>query len=463
MSNIFASLGAAARALEAQRAALDVAGQNIANVNTPGYSRRVVDFAAVPPETPHSPGRGVDVIAVRALRDRRLDERLVNELPAEKREAAASQALSLVEGIVGMPGQSLDVHLTRFFDAFSELAQTPTSAVSRQQVQLQGEALAAAFREMAGRLESSRRQIDRDIAAIVESVNEIAGRIASLNTAIASASGQQRLHLEDEQSVAIRALAELLDVKIIARGEGGVDLAIARGQALVVGGTSYGVTATASPPSGLSQIVASSDGTDVTSEIAGGRLGGLIRVRDASLPAYLEALDTIAYEIVGQVNAIHAAGYDQDGNSGGAFFAFSTPPSGVAGSAAAITLSPTIASNPRAIAAAGAPESGDNAAARAIAALRNARVLSNNTATFHDAWAQIVYSVGRDARAAADEQRSRSEIVRQIDALRDQVSGVSLDEEMVQLLKYQRAYEANARFFVAIEETIDLLMDALAR
>ena len=104
---------------------------------------------------------------------------------------------------------------------------------------------------------------------------------------------------------------------------------------------------------------------------------------------------------------------------------------------------------------AGAP--GDNQAARALADLRGARVIGG-TATFSDAWGQIVYRVGSDTAVARAEQQSRHEVVAQVERLRDQVSGVSLDEESANMLKFQRAYEATARFFSTINSVLDTLL-----
>jgi flagellar hook-associated protein 1 FlgK len=126
-----------------------------------------------------------------------------------------------------------------------------------------------------------------------------------------------------------------------------------------------------------------------------------------------------------------------------------------------LIVDPAVAADPRKIAAASIADEGDNQTARAIAALRDARILNSGTATFTDVWSQMVYTVGRDSKDAEDSQITREEIVRQVDRLRDQVSGVSLDEEAANLLKFQRAYEANARFFRACEDTIDVLLQNL--
>ena len=154
--------------------------------------------------------------------------------------------------------------------------------------------------------------------------------------------------------------------------------------------------------------------------------------------------------------------------SSAALGAGGTPATGWAGVAPGVGVGVTeadtaVAADARLIAAAGIANGGDNTAARAMAALREQRVLNGGTTTLSDAWGQLVYRVGRDTKAATDESSSRKEIVRQVDALRDQVSGVSLDEEAMNLLKFQRAYEANARFFSMVDQTLDVLLQNLAR
>jgi flagellar hook-associated protein 1 FlgK len=228
----------------------------------------------------------------------------------------------------------------------------------------------------------------------------------------------------------------------------------------VVAEHQYDLGTSSTPPLGYAAIT--SGGTDVTSQITGGRLGGLLQVRDVNVPAYLDQLDSLAYNVATEVNSLHTAGYDQTGTAGGAFFTFSTSLVGSAGAAQALTVNPAVAADARKIAAASITDAGDNQTARGIAALREARVLNSGTATFTDVWGQLVYTVGRDSKDAADDQLTREEIVRQIDQLRDQVSGVSLDEEAANLLKFQRAYEANARFFRACEDTIDALLQNLS-
>jgi flagellar hook-associated protein 1 FlgK len=327
---------------------------------------------------------------------------------------------------------------------------------------LQADGVADAFRNMAGRLVTARRDADRQVRSTAEEINVLTDQIRSLNASIASApSPESSLHLRDEQNQLVRQLSEIVDLQVLDRQEGGVDITVGNGRPLVIGETSYSVTV--SNIAGTGYAALGINGTTVTSEITGGKLGGLLQVRDVNIPDYIARLDDLAYEVANQVNTIHTAGFDQTGAAAGDLFAFSTAPVGTVGAAAALIVDTAVAADSRLIAAAGIANGGDNQNARAIAALRERPVLNGNTATLSDAWGQLVYRVGRDSKAATDESNSRKEIVRQVDALRDEVSGVSLDEEAMHLLKFQRAYEANARFFSLIDQTIGMLMATMGR
>jgi flagellar hook-associated protein 1 FlgK len=457
VADLFSTLGSVARALDAQRYGLDVAGQNIANVNTPGYARRTVDLIALAPEAPGTAGRGVDVVGIRALRDRLLESRVTNEIPSQTREAAVAEALSVVEASLGMPGASIDASLEQFFDAFAGLAEAPTSASARDQVLVRGEGLAAAFSNMAGRLDAARLDADRQARGSVDDVNALIERIAALNVSIGGASAQEKsLHARDEQFELVRQLSEQIDIHVLDRPEGGVDISVGNGHPVVVGQTSYAIDVQSTAPSGYAAL--SIGGVDVTAQITGGRLGGFLQVRDVNIPDYTSRLDTLAFAVATEINTLHAAGFDQTGAAGGDFFDFSTAPAGSVGAASALIVRAAVSADARLVAAGASAAPGDNRTARSIADLRQVNVLNGGTATLSDGWGQIVYRVARDTRSAADERDSRQEIVRQIDALRDAVSGVSLDEEAMQLMKFQRAYEANARFFQVIDQTLETLL-----
>ena len=127
-----------------------------------------------------------------------------------------------------------------------------------------------------------------------------------------------------------------------------------------------------------------------------------------------------------------------------------------------MAVDPNVAADPSLVAAASIASPGDNQTARAMSALRDARVMSGNTATMNDAWGRIIYRAGTDSATAKSDVGSHNEIVQQMEGLRDATSGVSLDEEAMSMLKFQRAYEASAKFFTTINGALDTLMNMVS-
>lgn len=462
--SLFGMLSAAARSLDTHRFGLDVVGQNIANVNTQGYTRRVALLADVPPPDRYSAGRGVEVTGLRALRDRFIEQRLRAEVPAEQHEAAVAASLSVVEVALGAPGRSIDKNLNDFFDGFARLAEAPTSATARQEVVLQGQTLAAAFRDMAARLEASQRDTDTRVRASVDQINDLATRIARLNASLSGVppGSGEALHLRDQVNLAVQDLSRLVEVEAIERPDGGWDVSVASGKPLVIGENAYHLSVSTDPATGFAGVLAV-DGADITAQVRTGALGGYLHVRDGLVPQYQAALDELAYIVAESVNALHAGGFDVNGDPGGVFFTINvTPVPGFphrgAAASLAVDAALTAPGGESRVAASATGEVGDNEVARALARLREEPVLGGGTATFNDGWAQLVYRVGRDTSAAFDEQHIRSEVLRQVENLRDAVSGVSLDEEAADMLRFQRAYEANARFFRSVDDTLSVLM-----
>lgn len=455
MSGLFGTLTLASRSLAAQQFGLEMVGQNISNVNTEGYTRRVVDFAAVPPTDRLDPGGGVEVSGVRAIRDNLIEQRLWTELPEQQKNSAMADSLQVVEVALGDAGQSLDDKLTQFFDSFSALAEDPTSSTARQQVLLQGQAIGSAFGDMVSRLNLAQRDADSRVRGVVDQINSLATKISTLNVSIAKAggSGADIQTLKDQQNEAVKTLSGLMKVDVLERQDGGVDITFGLGRPLIIGDTPFALSANPTGPLGLSTIT--SNGVDVSSEIQSGTLGGLLQVRDTTIPGYVSRLDDIAYTLNQQVNTLHTSGFDLNGTAGLPFFA---PLASASGAASALTVNAAVAADPSKIAAAAVNTAGDNQIARQMANLRDSRVMFGNTATLHDAWGRLVYQAGTDSQVAQSETTNREEIVRQVQALRDSVSGVSLDEEAANMIKFQRAYEANARFFNTVNSALDVLM-----
>jgi flagellar hook-associated protein 1 len=236
----------------------------------------------------------------------------------------------------------------------------------------------------------------------------------------------------------------------VKNSDGTVSVSASGGQSLVLADTASTIGVTSTGANAYADLTL--NGESITSDITSGTLGGYLYVRDTLIPDYQARLDELATTFATEVNAIHQSGYDINGDAGLALFTFS----GTGHAAATIGVNSAIVADGDLVAAAGSTESGDNANALALADLRETEVL--NGGTFAEAWAQIVYRVASDVESANDAQACHQAVVDQLEALSDSVSGVSLDDEAVSLLQYQRAYEANAKYFQVIDDLIETMI-----
>jgi flagellar hook-associated protein 1 FlgK len=195
---------------------------------------------------------------------------------------------------------------------------------------------------------------------------------------------------------------------------------------------------------------------DITERLTGGRLGGLVQLRDTTLAGYRQTLDDLAGALITEVNALHRTGFDLDGNAGGVFFEPDPPGSGAA---SAIQVSAALAADPRLLAASGDGAPGDNAVALALADLREQPLAALGDSTFAAAHGDLIAQMGLDA-ASAQTQRDASELfLSSLEARRDAVSGVSLDEEAADLVRFQRSFEAAAKFLRAVDEMTRVVLE----
>jgi flagellar hook-associated protein 1 FlgK len=448
VSSIFGSLSATSAALEAQRRGLEVAGQNIANVNTAGYSRRTMILAERSAAAPGEVGRGVEVSQIRAVRDLFLETRVRQEQQALSRDQVVAEAMSVLEAQLGQPGQSVDGQMAAFFNSFSALAEDPASLTLRDAVVREADRVAGAFREMAVRFDQSRRNADVGVRSTVEEINRLTTDIAALNARLNGVGGINNEAIVDSRNVLLGALADLTDITV-SDASGTMTVSLASGQTLVSGSHIVALEVEDEPVTGMARVLTESQ--DVTPLLTGGRLGGWMHVRDRQMPAYGEMLDKLAFTFANEVNAVHTSGTDAQGNPGVALFTVSATE---AGAAASLTLSAAVANDARLVVA---EDAAANDAARAMAALRDGTLL-DGASTLSDYWGQLVYRIGGDTAAADRVQQGRQQVMNQLQQLREATSGVSLDEEAASLMRYQRAYEANARYFTVVNDVLEVLM-----
>lgn len=453
MSGLFDSLSVASTSLNAQRMGMDLVGQNLANVNTEGYSKRQIVLSERAPTDRNSAGRGVDVSEIRTTRDAFIQSRLTQEQPAGSMDSTVADALSVAEAALGTSGSSLDFSLEQFFSAFSALSENPASPELRDGVARQGESLTQMFHDISDRLTTVASDADGAISGSVGEINRLTGQIGEYNAQISTANGRDVTSIIDARDVTLQKLSKLADIMAVQRSDGAMDVSIGRGRALVIGANVTTMSTTNEAATGNTLVMLAD--TDVSGDILGGKIAGQMAIRDHYIPDYLDKLDTLANDFGAAVNDLHATGTDAEGNPGGAFFELS---GAIHGAASSITMNAAILIDPQLIAASSTGAVGDNGVARQIASLRDVRSLNGGTATAANMWGRLVYAVGADAASAMSSRDGRQAVMDQLSRLRDAASGVSIDQEAASLMKFQRAYEANARFFVTVNNALDVLM-----
>jgi flagellar hook-associated protein 1 FlgK len=247
----------------------------------------------------------------------------------------------------------------------------------------------------------------------------------------------------------------MIDINTSEGENGEVNVSVSGGKPLVQGNSAWSLS-TETNGSGLQDIVwldGSGNSTDITEGISGGKLKGWIEARDVSIPGYLSRLDDLAATLISEVNTLHQSGFDLNSNSGEVFFTGT--------SASDIAVNSNIANDVNRIAASGTAGGvpGDNSMAIAIADLQAALTMSGGTATFDDYYNSVVSDVGNDVQTASANFDHQTSMVTQLNNYRESISGVSLDEEMINLIKFQHAYDAAAKLITTVDELLNTVIN----
>lgn len=470
MPGTFLGVEIARRALSAQQRAVDITGHNIANANTKGYSRQVASLKATDgytlagfdrPTAAGLIGTGVDLDSIERMRDGFVDLQIRKESLAQGRWEARQKALEQVELIVAEPSESgLRAALDGFWQSLEDLAQTPESDAARSVVRQQAVALTDLFRSTYGQLDELRSSVDQDIRTKVGEINVLASQVAALNVQITKAEsmGNQANDLKDQRDLAINKLSKMVNLTVGAGPMGTVSLSI-QGATLVELGTFRAMRAEPDAANnGMVRVTWETSGADVG--LTGGELKGLLEIRDGDLGRYMADLNTLASGLATEINTVHRAGYGLDGLSNRDFFAANDGSATI--DAHNIAVSPGVAANPQWIAAASVANApGDGSNALKMAAKLDEKVLSSNTIGLRDFYGSLISSIGVDANQASDMARNQTTLVDHLEQLGQSVSGVSLDEEMTNLIRYQQGYQAAARVMNTMDEMLDLMVNRL--
>ncbi len=446
MGTLNSALSIAVGALRTEQGALDVTTNNVANANTPGYSRQQVVFSENPPIVMASLtyGTGVSLLDPHSVRDPILEVRIQQETQQQGENDAVVGAMQQIQVMFDdTSGGDIGTQISKFFGAVSQLSTDPTNQSLRQGMLTAAGNLANAFRTTAGNLVKQRGSLDQNVQQSVQQANTLTKQIAALNAQI---TGLENLHENasafiDQRTQLIDELSGLIDVAVVPT-DNGVTLTTLKGTALVAGAESF-VLNTQPDVSGVQHIF--SQGMDITSRITSGKIAGLLQARDQKIPTLLSNLDTLAAGFANAVNTANAAGSDMNGNTGGNIFV--PPPASTVGSAASMAVQMT---DPRLIAASSDGSAGSNGNLAVFSAIHDQPVVAGQTASAF--YAGLVFDIGNEVANGQANQEASQLMLTQLQDQRGQVSGVSLDEEAANMLLYQRAYEAAARLVSTINE-----------
>jgi flagellar hook-associated protein 1 FlgK len=495
----FFGLYNAHRGLLAAQSALNTINNNISNANTPGYSRQRVDLAAYNPYTDPSLqqipggqlGQGPIVQQITRSRDQFLDAQYRQANGLSGLDSAIRDGLQQVQGVINEPSDSgINTALQNFFDAAQELSVHPESIPVRSDFTQQAVDLVTVFQQQAQQLSDLRKNLVGDpsapssfgtsqLAITAKDVNDKLDAITKLNLNIVTvkSSGAQPNDLLDQRDKLLDDLSKLVDIKVTNYDNGQIDLTIG-GQAMIHGAVqvdSLQVTQNPGPaplPDDVPSLISTVNGGVVLNdgagaEITGGTLTGISNMggNDPTLSTVrgvLGKLDTLIGSIANQINALQSTGRDLNGALGAANPVFISNPALNPGQALGIfhwTVNTNIVNDPKLIAAAqndpaaagGYAGPGDGRNALTIAQLRNQTVgaLGSN---FVDYLNGIVSKLGIDTRSYENSSTSQGKVIQSVDNQRQSVSGVNIDEETVDLLRYQRAFEATSKVISILDQ-----------
>ncbi|HZV72919.1 MAG TPA: flagellar hook-associated protein FlgK [Conexibacter sp.] len=431
MTSSFFGLQTSLRGLLAQQQAIDVTGHNIANANTAGYSRQE---AVLEPTQPYlipansvnngsgaQLGSGVDIAAIRRVRDQFLDLQYRAQQMGLGDATARTTSLDQAQLAFAEPtDDGLAAQLSRFWDAWSDVANAPENVGARAALVTTAQTLTSTFRTIHAQLTTVAQQAQDEYDAITGpngDVGNMASELAGLNRAIGDAvfRGQQPNDLMDRRDQLVDRLSQLAQVSVTDTGDSRLRIDFG------------GVTLVdPSTPAGFSW--------PQTLRTPGGKLGALLDLASATGPAltYRSQLDAVAANLVGSVNALHT----------------STPffdPAGItADTIAVVATGATVQTG-------SGRASGENDVAQAIARLRGGRT--------DQLYQALVAQIGTESQAAVRGQSTAASLVSAVEDRRQSVAGVSLDEEMTNLMRFQRGYQASARTMTTMDEMIDTLVN----
>jgi len=465
MADLFSLLTTSSSSLAAQSGATATAGNNIANANTPGYSRQIANIEAM--DTAGSSvgvfiGRGAQLTSVTQARDQFIERQLPQAFAQSGSTQAQNKALSSVSALDPQASGSLQSALGAFYSGLRSLSQNAGDVGLRQSAVNATQQLVQSFHVAAGGIEGTRTAIDSDIGATVDKVNADAQGVAALNVQILSSTvnGQRPNELLDKRQKLIDELSTLTGATPYESANGNISLALPGGTTLV--NDSHAATLSTVPDATnaghVSLRILRPDGSGpyaLPSTSVGGQLSGDLTARDGALKSTLDSLDSLAFDIGTALNTIASTGVALDGTNGHTLF---TLPATSTGAASSLQVNAALTANPSLFPAGQTVgSSGDNTNVLAMMATEQQN-LSTSGKSPPATMQLLTATFGSQASQAKAFAEQDGALVDHLGTLRDSASGVSIDEEMINLTKSQRAYQAIAKVITTADSMLQTLL-----
>lgn len=446
ISNI---INVARRALTAHQSAIDTIAKNIANVNTDGYKRRRIDLPALNSNGLRDAGFTQDNMA--RIRQRFIENQLYYENQNLSKYEMDRMIMTQIENIFGEPNDSGLINvMSEFWNSWNDLANDPESQYARTIVHDKGVVLANTFNRIHSDLINLNQQICNDIREKVTQVNQIINQIKSINQQI---SANYSDDLMDQRDLLVTELTNLMNIDTRESANGEITVSI-NGQIIVSNDYVNELAVNTSSENGISITnIYLSEGMRPIN-INSGEVGSLIEINNRQIPDYVDKLDTLARSITDQVNTIHYKGYNLDGTTGKNFFSDNIS------DARDFKVSDDVYNDPSIIASAESSDNpGDGSIAQDIFDIQFYQFVQGSTVfDFHNS---TVGQIGSKVQESEFLSRSAEMMVQNLQNQRDSVSGVSLDEEITNLIKHEQAYQAAARMVSTVDEMMRTVLDML--
>lgn len=473
MLGLFGTLNLASQSMQTQMTAVEVTGQNIANVNTTGYSRQTAKIATSPDVQTMvgSEGTGARVTSIDQVVSQLLNNQIQSQASTSGYWSGQQSALQSVQDAVDeylsgsttsstssttasgdTSSSGLSTLLSNFFSSFSSLS-TTNSSTNQQAAVSAAQSLATSFNNIDSALNSVRSSLNDSITTDVSSANKLLTDIAGLNKEINSAEaiGGNANDLRDEREQDLENLSKLTSFSTSTSTNGSVNVTI-DGQTLVSGFNVNDTLQTYDAGSGQMLVETAAGGAQLT--LTGGSIQGAIDARDQTLATTQSNLNTLASTVITQVNSILDNGYNSTGGTGTSFFSGSD--------ASNISVNASLVNNPSLIQiAASSTATGDTSLALQVSQLATTPQSGLNNSTFSDSYDKTINELGTALNDANNEVTDQTTVSEMLATQRSSVSGVNLDEEMTNMLTYQRAYQASAEVVTTVNtllgDTLNLI------